>query len=209
MKVLNLNRISVKKATNVKKYIKGNNIKYFIANDDTKLLLLGDVDADKLQNAQGFEKYHLELEKPKYDIMLSEGCNVNLLGWSASFEDCKDEIDEINGTDCSLLMDYHKGKISIVCNETAIIEYEEFVRYNPNVYYYASYGLEDGVYKALLVKANEIGQLTCADLKPLENHSRFDNYNEAMNYILFNVSSLCPKFSRYKDVEVIDLSVVE
>ena len=205
MKVINLYGSSDKRIQTIKECISNNNIKYLISNYDEKILLLGDIEANNLQQAKDFKEFSLDIKELTYDIMLSQDRNSFCIGWASTIERCKEYIENINGTDNNLLMDYNKGKISIFCNETGIIEYEKMVDYKPKVYYYTSYEIQDGAFNSLIIKANSINQLSFAHLHQLKNHDRFAKFDDALNYIADNAKILNFNFDS-NDIEQHDIT---
>ena len=63
-----------------------------------------------------------------YDIVFNDDNNSNNKGFKESLDNCKDYIDQYNGTDFSYFSDYKGGTVSIVCNETGETVYEETIK---------------------------------------------------------------------------------
>ncbi|TCO88182.1 hypothetical protein EV202_12765 [Bacteroides heparinolyticus] len=63
-----------------------------------------------------------------YDIHFNDAENSNSKGWTENYEYCLDYIKTYNGTDESYFADYKGGTVSIVCNQTGEVIYEEKIR---------------------------------------------------------------------------------
>lgn len=66
--------------------------------------------------------------KATYDIQFNDATDSNSKGWTESYEYCLDYIKTYNGTDESYFADYKGGTVSIVCNQTGEVIYEEKIR---------------------------------------------------------------------------------
>lgn len=62
-----------------------------------------------------------------YDVVFNKGNRSNALGWEGSRENCKLYIRFFNGLNREYFPAYKGGTVSIVCNETDEVIYEEKV----------------------------------------------------------------------------------
>lgn len=62
-----------------------------------------------------------------YDIFFNNDTDSNSKGFAVSFDEAKEYIKQYNGTNESYFADYVGGTVSIVCNETGRIAYQEDV----------------------------------------------------------------------------------
>lgn len=62
-----------------------------------------------------------------FDIYFNDDNNSNNKGFSLSFQDAKAYIKRYNGTNESYFQDYKGGTVSIVCNETQEVVYDEAI----------------------------------------------------------------------------------
>ena len=70
----------------------------------------------------------LKIDKMKtYDIFFNDDNNANNLGFKQTLEFCLNFIHLHNGSNESYFLDYLGGKVSILCNETCVCEYEEVI----------------------------------------------------------------------------------
>ena len=60
-----------------------------------------------------------------YNVHFNDSNDSNDKGMSVTFEDAKAYIESNNGTNHSYFADYKGGTVSVVCNETGNIVYEE------------------------------------------------------------------------------------
>ena len=60
-----------------------------------------------------------------YDVHFNDS---NSKGFKLSIEECKDYINSNNGTNDSYFADYKGGTVSVVCNETGDVVYEENIK---------------------------------------------------------------------------------
>lgn len=63
-----------------------------------------------------------------YDVVFNDATFSNNKGFNESIEYCKDYIKTHNGSNFSYFADYKGGSVSIVCNETEKVVYEEKVK---------------------------------------------------------------------------------
>ena len=63
-----------------------------------------------------------------FDVIFNDSEGSNNMGWERSLEYCKNYITNHNGTNKSYFADYKGGSVSVICNETEEIVYEETVR---------------------------------------------------------------------------------
>ena len=129
MKVLDLTNCCKEQQNNVTEFINDNNIdcKLFLNNSD-KILLLSDIDANKIENEPKFEWYDFVITNCTYDVHFDDENNSNCKGWNVSLSECKDYIDAYNGTNESYFADYKGGTVSIYCNERESIVYETEIK---------------------------------------------------------------------------------
>lgn len=69
----------------------------------------------------------MKAKKFTYDVLFSDKENDNRKGFHETLEYCKNYIKQYNGTNHSYFADYKGGIVSIVCNETGLLEYYETV----------------------------------------------------------------------------------
>ena len=69
-----------------------------------------------------------KLENLTYDLMFDDETASNNMGWAVSYDYCLSYIKNYNGTNESYFEDYKGGTVSIYCNETEEIVYEEEVK---------------------------------------------------------------------------------
>lgn len=62
-----------------------------------------------------------------YDIYFNNEYNSNNKGFSLSLEECKDYIENSRNDSGSYFEDYKGGTVSIVCNETGEVVFEEII----------------------------------------------------------------------------------
>ena len=129
MKVLDLSNCCKEQQNNVTEFINDNNIecKLFLNNSD-KILLLSDIDANKIENEPKFEYYDFVITNCTYDVHFDDENNSNCKGWAISLSECKDYIDAYNGTNESYFADYKGGTVSIYCKELEETVYETEVK---------------------------------------------------------------------------------
>ena len=129
MKVLDLSNCCKEQQNNVTEFINDNNIecKLFLNNSD-KILLLSDIEANKIENEPKFEYYDFVITNCTYDVHFDDENNSNCKGWAISLAECKDYIDAYNGTNESYYADYKGGTVSIYCNELAETVFETEVK---------------------------------------------------------------------------------
>lgn len=60
-----------------------------------------------------------------YDIFFNDDTDSNSKGFAVSFDEAKEYIKQYNGTNESYFADYKGGTVSIVCNQTGRIAYQE------------------------------------------------------------------------------------
>jgi hypothetical protein len=60
-----------------------------------------------------------------YNVHFNDSNDSNDKGMSVTFKDAKAYIESNNGTNESYFADYKGGTVSVVCNETGNIVYEE------------------------------------------------------------------------------------
>ena len=65
--------------------------------------------------------------KKTYDVIFNDDENGNSKGFAVSFDEAKEYIKQHNGTNESYFADYIGGTVSIVCNQTGRIAYQEDV----------------------------------------------------------------------------------
>lgn len=63
-----------------------------------------------------------------YDIIFNDSNNSNSKGFALSIEEATNYIAKNNGTNDSYFADYKGGTVSVICNETNEIVYEEIVK---------------------------------------------------------------------------------
>ena len=63
-----------------------------------------------------------------YDVVFNDNTDSNSKGFKESVDYCKRYIKGYNGTNESYFADYKDGTVSVVCNETGEVVYEEEVR---------------------------------------------------------------------------------
>lgn len=63
-----------------------------------------------------------------YDVHFNDSNDSNSKGFKLSIEECKDYINSNNGTNDSYFADYKGGTVSVVCNETGDVVYEENIK---------------------------------------------------------------------------------
>ena len=129
MKVLDLSNCCKEQQNNVTEFINDSNIecKLFLNNSD-KILLLSDIEANKIENEPKFEYYDFVTTNCTYDVHFDDENNSNCKGWAISLAECKDYIDSYNGTNESYFADYKDGTVSIYCNELAETVFETEVK---------------------------------------------------------------------------------
>lgn len=62
-----------------------------------------------------------------YDIYFNDENNSDNKGFSLSLEECKDYIENSRNEPGSYFEDYKGGTVSIVCNETGEVVFEEII----------------------------------------------------------------------------------
>lgn len=62
-----------------------------------------------------------------YDVHFNDDLNSDSKGFKSSVENCKNYVKMHNGTSSSYFEDYKGGTVSVVCNETGLTVYEEFI----------------------------------------------------------------------------------
>ena len=129
MKVLDLSNCCKEQQNNVTEFINDNNIecKLFLNNSD-KILLLSDIDANKIEDNKSFEYYDFVITNCTYDVHFDDENDSNCKGWAISLAKCKDYIDSYNGTNESYFADYKGGTVSIYCNELDETVYEAEIK---------------------------------------------------------------------------------
>ena len=65
--------------------------------------------------------------KNTYDVVFNDENNSNNKGFAIGLSEAKDYIKTYNGTRESYFKDYKGGTVSIVCNETGDLIYEEII----------------------------------------------------------------------------------
>ena len=128
MKVLDLTNCCKEQQNNVSEFINDNNIGCMLSAYGDKILLLSDIDANKIEDNKSFEYYDFVITNCTYDVHFDDENNSNCKGWAVSFAECKDYIDAYNGTNESYYADYKGGTVSIYCNELAETVYEAEVK---------------------------------------------------------------------------------
>jgi len=128
MKVLDLSNCCKEQQNNVTEFINDNNIESKLSVNSDKILLLSDIDANKIENEPKFEWYDFLIRNCTYDVHFDDENNSNCKGWAISLAECKDYIDSYNGTNESYFADYKGGTVSIYCNELAETVYEAEVK---------------------------------------------------------------------------------
>lgn len=204
MKVLNLYGCCSEQKNIMTEFINNNEITCKVIKGEPDAFLICDEDAEKIEEKIEFVNFDYYIGDLSYDVVFKKENNSRQNYWNPTIEGCEEYINEINGTDDNILMDYEGGTISIVCNETKAIISTVDVKYVEKEYYYASYQFIDGSCKGLIVHANNRIQLNYAKVEEFLHNNRCDTYNEAFNYIMTNATSLCGKFN-YDDIEKIDL----
>jgi hypothetical protein len=63
-----------------------------------------------------------------YDVYFNDSENSNNKGFKLSIEQCQDYINRYNGTTDGYFADYKNGYVSIICNETDEVVFEEPIR---------------------------------------------------------------------------------
>ena len=63
-----------------------------------------------------------------YDVHFNDSNDSNSKGFKLSIDECKDYINSNNGTNDSYFADYKGGTVSVVCNETGDVVYEENIK---------------------------------------------------------------------------------
>lgn len=200
MKVLKMNGCCHEQINNVTEYMINHNIECNLAKNEPNTFLLNDNDASMIENDDEFEYYDFSIDDITFDVIFALGEKTCRNGWEATFEECQSYISTINYTDNDTLMDFDGGVIRVVCNETNATHYETEAKFKEETYYYASYQIKDGKCEGLLIKANNISQIICSNVKELEHHERFDNYNEAFYYIILNCEI------DYRDIKKLNFS---
>lgn len=66
--------------------------------------------------------------KATYDVHFNDVTDSNSKGFSMDYEEALNYIKTYNGTDESYFADYKGGTVSIVCNQTGEVIYEETIR---------------------------------------------------------------------------------
>lgn len=62
-----------------------------------------------------------------YDVVFNDYQDSNNKGFESSYQECLDYIQANNGTSTSYFEDYKGGTVSIVCNQTGEVVYEEVI----------------------------------------------------------------------------------
>ena len=62
-----------------------------------------------------------------YDLQFGDNNNSNNKGFEATLKYCKNYIKDYNGTNNSYFEDYKGGIVSIICNETEEVVFEETI----------------------------------------------------------------------------------
>ena len=117
MKVLDLSNCCKEQQNNVTEFINDNNINCRLSVNGDNMLLLSDIDANKIENEPKFEWYDFVIINYTYDVHFDDENYSNCKGWAISLAECKDYIDTYNGTNESYFADYKDGTVSIYCNE--------------------------------------------------------------------------------------------
>ena len=128
MKVLDLSNCCKEQQNNVTEFINDNNIDCKLSANGDKILLIYDSDANKIENEPKFEWYDFVIINYTYDVHFDDENNSNCKGWAISLAECKDYIDDYNGTNESYFADYKGGTVSIYCNELDETAYETEVK---------------------------------------------------------------------------------
>lgn len=68
------------------------------------------------------------MEKKTYDVIFNDDNASNGKGWNETMQYCVDYVKNTNGSNESYFADYKGGMVSVVCNETDEVVYEEPVR---------------------------------------------------------------------------------
>ena len=63
-----------------------------------------------------------------YDVHFNDSENSNNKGFAMTIDFCKEYIAKNNGTNESYFADYKGGIVSIVCNETGEVVFQEIVQ---------------------------------------------------------------------------------
>lgn len=63
-----------------------------------------------------------------YDVVFNDDTDNNGKGWHSSLEECKKYIELYNGSNESYFESYKSGVVSVVCNETGEVVYEEVIK---------------------------------------------------------------------------------
>lgn len=128
MKVLDLSNCCKEQQNNVTEFINDNNIGCMLSAYSDKILLLSDIDVNKIENEPKFEYYDFVITNCTYDVHFDDENNSNCKGWAISLAECKDYIGSYNGTNESYFADYKGGTVSIYCNELAETVYETEIK---------------------------------------------------------------------------------
>lgn len=128
MKVLDLSNCCKEQQNNVTEFINDNNIGCMLSAYSDKILLLSDIDANKIEDNKDFEYYDFVITNCTYDVHFDDENNSNCKGWAISLAECKDYIGSYNGTNESYFADYKGGTVSIYCNELDRIVYETEIK---------------------------------------------------------------------------------
>ena len=128
MKVLDLSNCCKEQQNNITEFINDNNIDCKLSANGDKILLIYDSDANKIENEPKFEWYDFVITNCTYDVHFDDENNSNCKGWAISLSECKDYIDDYNGTNESYFADYKGGTVSIYCNELDETAYETEVK---------------------------------------------------------------------------------
>jgi hypothetical protein len=68
------------------------------------------------------------MENLTYDVHFNSGDSSNSKGFKSSIQECKDYINQNNGTLKSYFSEYREGTVSIICNETGETVHSEEVK---------------------------------------------------------------------------------
>ena len=128
MKVLDLSNCCKEQQNNVTEFINDNNIDCKLSANSDKILLLSDIDANKIENEPKFEWYDFLIRNCTYDVHFDDENNSNCKGWAISLAECNDYIDAYNGTNESYFADYKGGTVSIYCNAPDATAFETEIK---------------------------------------------------------------------------------
>lgn len=127
MKVLNLRSCSQEQINNITEFINGYSIdcKPII---NSVNLLVSDKDACKIESNPDFDWYDFNICDLSYDVEFNDDNNSDSKGFEESLDYCKNYIRQYKGTNESYFADYKGGTVSVRCNETGEVVYNEDIK---------------------------------------------------------------------------------